>query len=186
MIAQKRKESGYRMKIRTATLFGALMVTLVLAGVSYAMWDKSLWIFGTVDTGKVDVEFTEEWCSDMGTDPGYDKDVGKCESWIDPVDPEILWIEIKNGYPCYSCDVYYIITNTGTIPVKVQSFTVSPPQPEITVKVTSIALGTQIDAGASIKGDLHIHVEQEAGQGLTYKFSVKIYFVQWNEYVPPP
>ena len=162
------------MKIRTATLFGALMMMLVLFGVSYAMWDKTLWIYGTVNTGEVDVEFTDVGCFIDQTKP-----VATCTCLI--ISPDTLTVTIENGYPCCTVYIDYWIENTGTIPVVVESFTVSPVA-HIDVTVTGIVVGTQIDPGQESFGDLEIHVLQSAAQLSTYTFTVTIHFVQWNEY----
>jgi len=163
-----------------ATLFAALMVMLVLVGASYAMWDKWLYIYGTVYTGEVDAEFTNLDCTDKGLDPGYGKDVGACVCELSP-DKQTMWVTIKNAYPCYSVDVTFLITNTGTIPVKVTEFNVIPPGPEVTVTVVGPPVGTQIDGGESKPGSISVHVEQVAGELATYTFSATIHLVQWNE-----
>lgn len=175
-------ESDVKMKGKMAAVFAALMIALMAVGFAYAMWDKTLLISGTVNTGEVNAEFQNIVCSDTGIDPGYDKNVGSCSVAIDVVGQK-MGVIIGNAYPSYSCQIDYDIVNTGTIPVKIQSITVTNPNyAEVSVTVTGIAVGDQIDKGASKAGDLEIHVEQEADELATYKFSVEIYLVQWNEF----
>jgi len=182
------------MKTKMTAIFAILMIALMVAGISYAMWDKTLYINGTVKTGEVDAYFTTAESNDpYGTiDPGYlvdgvtpkDKDVGCTEVTGEKL--QTLTITVTNGYPCYSSRIDYTIDNIGTIPVKVQSFTFTGDFDKyVTVTVTDIAVGTQIDAKESVPGDIEIHVEQCAAELHTYTFSVTIYLVQWNEYVPP-
>jgi hypothetical protein len=58
---------------------------------------------------------------ETGPDPDRsDKDVGMSSAEIDSVDPQAASLTIENGYPCYHTTAYFEITNTGTIPVKVQ------------------------------------------------------------------
>lgn len=167
-------------------LFLALVIALGGIGVGYAMWDKTLFIDGTVNTGEVNAEFTAASGNDTGIDPGYDKDVANCTVVIDAKDSQKLHITINNGYPCYTCVITYTITNTGTIPVMVQALTVPNPIPQVTVTWTpGIAVGDQIDPGDSRTGTISIHVEQIAGELATYTFDAEIYLVQWNEYTPP-
>ena len=172
------------MKTKMASIFAVLMVALMAVGFAYAMWDKTLFIDGTVNTGEVDAYFTTATSNDPpGTiDPGYDKDVG-CTEVIGEREQTLI-VTVTNGYPCYSSRIDYTIDNIGSIPVKVQSFTVTVPPAEVTVTITEIAVGTQIDADQSVPGSIVIHVEQEADELAQYTFSVEIYLVQWNEYSP--
>lgn len=174
------------MRMKKIGLLGlALVLVLGLTGVGFAMWDKTLYIDGTVNTGEVNAEFTAVSCNDTGIDPGYDKDVGNCTAEIDPGDPQILNVTINNGYPCYSCDIDYTIKNTGTVPVKVQSMTITNPTPaKVTVGWTpGVAVGDQIDPEGSATGDISVHVEQKAKELATYTFKAEIRLVQWNEYI---
>jgi hypothetical protein len=45
------------MNKKLTAIFATMLIALCLAGVSYAMWSKTLYIDGTVKTGEVDVEF---------------------------------------------------------------------------------------------------------------------------------
>ena len=172
------------MKTKTVAIFATLMIALMAVGFAYAMWDKTLFINGTVNTGEVNAYFTTAVSNDPpGTiDPGYDKDVGCTE--VTGELTQTLTVTVTNGYPCYSSRIDYTIDNIGSIPVKVQSFTVTVPPAAVTVTVTEIAVGTQIDAGDSVPGSIVIHVEQTADENAQYTFSVEIYLVQWNEYKP--
>jgi len=159
----------------------ALVLALGLLGVGFALWDKTLYINGTVNTGEVDAEFTNVSCmEDVEVEL---KDVGQCEALLG-ADLQSLDITITNGYPCYGCTVYFDITNTGTVPVKVNAMTITNPDPAA-VAVTwtlDLAVGDQIDAGDSASGDIYIHVEQGAAELAQYTFTAEIWLVQWNEY----
>lgn len=168
------------MKTKMAAVFAALMIALMAVGVSYAMWDKTLYINGTVNTGEVNAIFTTATCTEVPEAEG--KDVGSCT--VEGAGTQTLTVTILNGYPCYGCTVDFTVDNTGSIPVKVQSLTVVPPQPEISFTFAGIAVGDQIDGGASQAGSILIHVEQSADELETYTFSIEIYLVQWNEYTP--
>jgi hypothetical protein len=168
------------MKTKMTAVFATLMIALMVAGLAYAMWDKTLFIDGTVNTGEVDAVFTTATCNDDGIDPGYDKDVASCS--VTGIGEQTLVVTITNGYPCYTCTLSFTIDNIGTIPVKVQSLTVVTPPPEIGFTFVGIAVGDQIDGGLSQPGSIEIHIEQEAAELATYTFSVEIYLVQWNEY----
>jgi len=161
-------------------VFLVLVLALATLGIGYAMWDKTLDIVGTVDTGEVDAEFTTATCAE---DPeAEDKDVGSCS--VDGAGTQMLTITVDNGYPCYGCTVDYTITNTGTIPVKVQSMDITNPNTDaVTVRWTpDLAVGDQIEPGGSAAGDIYIHVLQDAAELASYSFSAEILLVQWNEY----
>jgi hypothetical protein len=180
---KKRKESDKEMKTKMAVAFAALMIALMVAGIGYAMWDKRIYLYGTVETGEVDAEWSAIWCDDTGIDPGYDKDVASCVCEIDSVDPQMAHVTIYNGYPSYSVTIWYEIDNWGTIPVKIQDIILTNPNPEVTVTVTDIYIGQQIEPyGDYVTGDLEIHIEQIADELSTYYFDLEVYLVQWNEF----
>jgi len=162
----------------------ALVLVLGTMGVGYAMWDKTLFIDGTVNTGEVNAIFTTASCDDTGIDPGHDKDVGSCT--VTGAGTQTLTITITNGYPCYECTVNFTVDNTRTIPVKVQTLSAPGAPSQITVSWTGLTVGQQIDPGQDVPGDIHIHVEQSALENQTdvYTFTAEIYLVQWNEYTP--
>jgi len=205
---------------------GVLVMLLVLAlatlGLGYGLWSKTLYINGTVGTGKVDAIFITAFTDDdnkvddADKDPGdigtcindpntscdpsspgpkptrYDKDVGLCVAVIDPNDAEKATVTVSTGYPSYYCTMWFDIKNNGTIPLKIQSLTLIPANftngLEVTVALSQLAKGQQIDPYVTdddlAQGDIHIHVEQEAGQGASYSFSAELLLVQWNEYKP--
>lgn len=177
-------------------MFAALMLALAMTGVAFAMWDKTLYIDGTVSTGEVDAEFTlafsddDGMVNDMSKDslddgkdpPTKDKDVAKTIVEIDS-DPQRLIVTITNAYPSYEPTIWFDIKNTGSIPVKIQSITITEPA-EVPVTITEIMNGQQIDADETVQGDIELHIEQIALESTTYTFTIEIYLVQWNEYAP--
>jgi len=160
-----------------------LVLTLVLGsmGVGYAMWDKTLDINGTVNTGEVNLEIISASSDDIGIDPGKDKDVGSTTVAIDP-GLQSITVTVTNGYPCYEVYVHFTVHNNGSVPVKLQAVTANAP-PEITVEGWN-ALGEQIDPCENRDNTIHLHVEQSAAENATYTFNVEFYYVQWNEYTP--
>ena len=133
----------------------------------------------------------------------YDKDVGECFAIVDlQADPtkETLKVTVENGYPSYHCTVWFDILNNGSIPLKIQSLTLTPENFEngvqVTVGLSQLACGLQIDPGLLpsgevimenlAQGDIHIHVEQAAEQNTPYTFSAELFLVQWNEFEACP
>ncbi|MFC1864619.1 hypothetical protein ACFLYG_02185 [Chloroflexota bacterium] len=125
---------------------GLLCLAIVLAlgtlGVGYAMWDKTLYVDATVETGEVNALWTEAFSNDDGvvTDsekddddngldpkdvwlandtPRYDKDVASCI--VTGADTQEMTVTLNNAYPSYFPTVLFDFVNTGTIPVKIQA-----------------------------------------------------------------
>jgi len=107
-------------------LFLIPVIVLAMTGVAYAMWYETLKVNVTVNTGEVDVEWSSWSCTDTGTDPGYDKDVGSCSVIAGDYDEEgdviKLNITLSNTYPCYNVTIYGKVDNIGTIPVEPYRF----------------------------------------------------------------
>lgn len=165
------------------SLFTVLMIALMLVGVSYAMWDKTLYIDGTVETGELDLVCVSVADDDVDIDPGKDKDVADTTGWVDLGDPQIVHILIENGYPCYHVYVHVTVVNTGTIPVKLQAIKHIDVPLDLTVGASN-SIGEQVDPGERRNYTVYIHIEQSAAELATYYFTVELWFVQWNEYVP--
>jgi hypothetical protein len=190
------------MNKKLTAIFAILMVSLMLAGVSYALWSKTIYIHGTVDTGDLDAEITYWFSNDPGTtiDPGYTKHVGWVVCTIDPIDPQKAYLEIHNGYPSYRVHYSITILNTGNVPWKMQSITVDgTPLPnnvwvpmdldsdgtdDIEFRIID-SIGEQAEHGESVETSLDTHVLQGAHESFHYTFTISFLLVQWNEYVPP-
>jgi hypothetical protein len=184
----------------------AVIITLVLVialaslGTAYALWDKDLYIDGTVQTGDLDMAIISITSDDPdgALDPWYPtkfglpplsppiyplKDVGFTEAWIDASDYQQAHIWVHNGYPCYWVAVHFTALNVGTIPVKLQDIIVDNPNDCITV-TGSDGLGEQIDPGEEKDNTIFIHVEQCANEWDDYYFTLRWWYVQFNEYDP--
>lgn len=205
-----------RKSMPIGAFFMVLVLALATLGVGFGLWSKLLLINGTVNTGTVDAKFALAFTDDdnkidnplkdagdvgpcpafgagscdpkaFGPNPArYDKDVGVCTASLDPTGTT-LTVAVKYGYPSYHCTLWFDILNSGTIPVKIQSLTLSHPgftEDEVTVELSELACGQQIDPGKTQQGDVHIHVEQGAEQNHTYTFTSDLLLVQWNEFEP--
>jgi len=168
---------------KTSALFLAVILASSMVGAAYAMWDKSLYINGTVNTGIFHLEIKSVASDDPpGTvDPGKDKDVG-CTTAKIGTDKQTITVTIYNAYPCYEVYVHFTVHNDGTIPAKLQSISATAPG-ELTVTAWN-SIGEQIDPCENKDNTIYVHVEQSAQQGSTYTFTVEFYYVQWNEYTP--
>jgi hypothetical protein len=143
------------MKSKMTSLFSFLILGLVLSGISYAMWSKTLYMNGTVYTGTLDAHFSAAASSDppiVGSldtqnttswtyDPvtgfvwhgfTYDKDVANTTVAIGTTVTlnDTLFVQMNDTYPSYNASVAFTIDNIGTIPFNAYVFlppTVTPP-----------------------------------------------------------
>jgi len=175
------------MKTKIVALFAALMIALMVVGMSYAMWEKTITITGTVNTGKVDVQFCDVKVSSDETK--------KVSSWDAVVtDPEHITVTIDNAYPCIWYKIDADINNVGTIPVIIKSIGVTGLPGYAEYKLSGAIVGTEIEQHGSLIGpdtvhfDIEIHLLNEpmTPMGSSFTFTVSINCVQYNEYVAPP
>jgi hypothetical protein len=116
-----------------------LLVVLAAIGVVNGLWSKNLVINGTVETGDLQVDFTDlsrsadpglDPCTSFGSPDGPDegtapdcpdvpKNVAVTQCFVHPNDDQILVVRIFNGYPSYEGDCEYHFANTGSIPFNV-------------------------------------------------------------------
>jgi len=175
-------------------MFVALILALGMSGLAYATWSETLMISGTVNTGTVDVAWSEvdNWDTEL---PGKDVSWIACE--IDAENPNLLHVTVTNAYP--SIDYYNMVDihNAGTIPVHLYDVIVSNPNPDaVEVDITYwydkerkepvIELPVQLHHCEEIYAVIHVHITQDAEQGRgigekpPYTFDAKIVAVQWN------
>lgn len=188
------------MNKKLTAIFATMLIALSLAGVSYAMWSKTLYINGTVNTGDVNAI----WTSAINWDPPgpppsldpnpdgtrKDKDVGWTE--VSGVGTQELTVTVHNGYPSYFNDIEIEWEYTGSIPAYFVSITIIPDgfplasayganDGPIWVHVVN-GYPIQVHDGDTGAHSFKIHVEQCAAELATYTFTVELLFVQWNEY----
>ena len=149
----------------------ALLLALCVTGVGYAAWTDEVSIQGTFKSGYIEVVLSPGACSD----PEISCSVSA---------PHTLVVTLTNPQAGnYTCG--FTVTNTGTIPVKIQSIMTSGLAAGVEASVSGVAEGTQIEqAGVypdSFDGAVIVTV-QTSCEG-TFPFSVAFSFVQWNMYI---
>ncbi|RLF07186.1 MAG: hypothetical protein DRJ69_07380 [Thermoprotei archaeon] len=110
---------------------GLVMVLLLVLGVTYAHWDETLTIEGTVETGTFNVEISCHGCEDNEVDTGRDIGTITCEPYIARSDK--VTISITNAYPGYKVVIKFCIMNLGTVPAVLESVSVTYPENVIAV-----------------------------------------------------
>ncbi|MEM3579746.1 MAG: hypothetical protein QXQ64_00590 [Candidatus Bathyarchaeia archaeon] len=155
-------------------------------------WDKTLkqWMPGEAegkDVGKVAAYYDPEslYIDKHTGKQGYKK----------------MIVELTNAYPCYAAFVTFKINNTGQLAVDVTGYTVSDPTGTLTFTYNAASgwwegrdadgklvltvrvvnnIPFQLDACHAEKMEIDIHVEQNALECHTYKFSVTINYEQYD------
>jgi hypothetical protein len=176
------------------------VIAMASLAVGYAMWSKTLFISGTVNTGNLDAVWNVVMTG-ADTEPPA-KNVSWMTCSIDSLDPTILHVDVTGAYPSidYYCSVN--VTSTGSVPVhlkvsdfewsadggqtwgpvpahvdlEIGPFVATPPLPQI-------ADCTQLHQGEAAYGVVFFHFANEAGldQSGNYKFRSSIMAYQWNE-----
>ena len=169
MIKMRRRRNRFS---RLGLLSLALLLSLCVTGIGYAAWTDQLTIDGTAEIGSVEVVLDPGACSPS-------------QITCSLLAPHILSVTVTNAPPgTYTCG--FTITNTGTIPVKIQSIDTSGVVPAgVEVSVLGVAEGTQIEqAGVypdSIEGMVRVIVPENGC--VSFSFEIAFSFVQWNLYV---
>ncbi len=149
-----------------------LVLAIGVMGISYGAWSDTVDIASTVETGDWGVEVTEGTCSDL-------KITGSATG-------NVLTVTVTNGVPDSAYDCGLTVSNTGSIPIKIQSIDIDKSgltKPgEVTITTPGIALGDQIDEGIPQNGTVHVSLTNDAET--TFIFTVTFNVVQWNQYVP--
>jgi hypothetical protein len=197
-----------------------IALTLVLAlgslGIGYAHWTDQLFVEGTVKGGQLMVAFDEAYCLESHIDPDtgekvfteyLDKDVGKCEVVLedykscDHTDKDGYGkavVTITDAYPCYTCEITFIVHNIGTIPVIFEEVTISDPTGELHYDPDLDALldeddveiinfdfvnlvGVQKEPCEKSKAEIDVHFKQDAEECKTYEFQVELEAIQYNK-----
>jgi len=157
---------------RLGMLSIALLLSLCVMGIGYAGWTDTASIDGTMKMGYIEVVLSPGACSDP--------EIISC--YVSA--PNTLVVTLTNP-PAGNYTCGFTITNTGTIPVKIQSIVTSGFSNGVEVSVSGVTEGTQLEqAGVypdSFDGAVIVTV-QASCEG-TFSVNVAFSFVQWNMYI---
>jgi len=171
---------------KATVAFGALMLALALTGVAFAHWTDSLYISGTVNTGTFGAELSVGVGHD--TEPPA-KNVSSISGVLSN-DKKTLTVTITNAYPCIDYYLPIDVHCTGTVPLIIENILINRGTlPEnTTLEILPAAVGSPLQVGTQLhyceeaKGELHVHLDEDAVENRTYTFSITINVVQWNCY----
>jgi hypothetical protein len=137
---------------KVALLSMVLVLLLAAVGVGYAKWSKDLQIDGLIQTGEVVVGFCDAYCIEWPEAEG--KDVGYCDVFLEEGSSSFE-VQMGNTYPCYGVDVYYLVNNLGTIPVKVEAINL--------VKVSVNGVDIPIDMPLIVCHVYGVQIDEDTG-----------------------
>ena len=168
-----------------------LMMALGSMGTAYGLWSKTLSISGTVSTAVIDTIMI--WSSSQAIPPGIGYvNLGGVPS-ARTLDVHIVNAQAATDYYCY----FLIVNNPGSLPVKIQSVTITPPVADwqttygfngsVTfdggTKTPVTVIGEQIDPGETMDGTVHVFLDG-ADVGSNFDVTIVVDVVLWNLYVP--
>ncbi len=163
---------------KVGVVFLALLVGLGLAAATYAYWSESMTINGTVSTGVLDVKFVSSSASDNEDD--YDVASVACEI----IDAETAKITVENAYPGYVATCVFDVLNSGSIPAKIKSTTVTNPYTDaIDVGYSWSGLDSNNVFGPTATASIKVVTEvlENAAENSTYTYTISIDVGQFNE-----
>ena len=151
-----------------------LMMALGITGTAYGAWSDILAVSATVNMGTIGAEVTCDGCSHCGI--GCSDEIGSNE-----LELTVTCAEVEVIYSCA-----FNITNTGTIPLKVQQIIVTPVTPAtlpegVEIVVPAGVAGIPIDAGGVLPGVVQVSLANDTSEGETFTFTVTFEFVPWNQ-----
>ena len=177
------------------TLPISLIISLLIIGLSFAYWNDTLTIQGTITTDHFDADLSlpQPW-QDYAGDNEIEKDVGyigSVEIYDDPNDEpgdtsmDLITATICNAYPGY--EAWFRVglhVCAGSMPGIVKEIIIKAP-PELDVWVDPDWTGTQVHACHEYFFNVHVEVLEVEGQiepqqGATYTFTVTIVMTQYN------
>ena len=149
----------------------ALLLALCITGVGYAAWMDEVSFEGTVQSGYVEVVLSPGACSD----PEISCSVSAPHTLV------VTLTDASTGN--HTCG--FIIANTGTIPVKIQSIVTSGVPAGVEVSVSGVVEGMQIEqAGVypdNVDGTVQVIVLESCI--VSCSFEVAFSFVPYNMYI---
>lgn len=136
-----------------------------------------------------------------GTTPRYDKDIATCTAEVDVASTgQKVNFHVFDGYPSYHCTLWFDDFGKGSVPaalqrIKLDGEVICPGEwydvdadqdgnADANVMVTAPELGTQLDQGDTVQGQVNVHVKEGAPQGKAIAFHVYLVWTSWNEYDP--
>lgn len=147
---------------RVGILSIALLLSLGIMGVGYAVWTDTAFVDGTVETGS--------WVGVL------DEPVSQ-NITLSVAPPDTLNVSVSNAQVTTDYTGSFEVNNTGTVPIKIGSIDFDLP-PNTTASVTGVHVGDQIEPGGTKFAGVSTSTVIACN---SYDFTVTFTFVLWNE-----
>ena len=145
-------------KNKSVMLLVGLLIAMSMMSFAYAHWWEYLKIYGEVNTGEVNVEWSIEGCGDTEPDG---KDCSRVEAVLTDFDQDgkvDLVVTVIDGYPCITYWVHFNVHCTGTVPVHFEPFVInSDPLVDVWIESDVPICEVQLHPCDSWYGYLKIH-----------------------------
>lgn len=188
------------------SILGLIVLVTLIAGVTYAHWEETLYINGKIETGTLKVQYTY---AEFVYEEAEGKEVAKVSCVLKDLDQDGNYdkveLNLTNVYPCFSGTLVVIIKNCGTIPVKIVDGGLEVVEEDPVgfhnfIEVTSFKvngteywpdlsdlLGLQLEPGEILIVEITIHVIQEydgetCPENAELLYEGYVTFIQWNMY----
>jgi len=184
-------------KTSLPAIVAVALMALTIVGFSYAHWSDTLWLKGTVTTGKLCAEFEEgmeiqkdpfgqfnDWtCEEEFIDiHQLTKNIGYTNLTYETKDhdncPNTLKIDMVNVYPCYYEHISFWVKNCGTVPWVLTEVIFNPGHVVITKKGTYFTLDLNGDGKADIEIKWGDNFGSQTDPGEDFEISFHIHVLE--------
>lgn len=158
-----------------------------MIGVGAAAWQEGIQFFGVVSTGDIDpvfesVVFEREVPGDRGDVFAAAGGASLADVFVNASiinDGKTISISIDGACPGEIFTFNYTIANRGSVPVCFYTLVENSDPPGITFS-NSLSEGMLGGNGEDVAGELSIHVGNDVQELTSYKFTLTLFFQQWN------
>lgn len=156
----------------------ALVLVLGMMGGAYAAWEDELAVEGEVETGEMDVQFT-----DVELTPTEDEVAEVKEDAEISEDGKEITFSIENAYPDYEYDVEFTFENKGTIPINAKIDISEVSDGPFVISGMTIASNITYDDIAPNESQTFSYgqrIQEDADEDEKYEYTISIDAIQWN------
>ncbi len=164
-------------KIKVGVLFLQVCIVLAILTGSYALWTRTLYIDGTVETGQIHADLNVLACYDSETE---EENISEISAKVEDATMHIL---ITNAYPDIQYTVEFELSNTGSIPLRIYQYPLDETLPG-TIMITNFT-DQKLLCEESTEGNITVQLNDSAEQYTTYYFQVVYAVYQWNDQYSP-
>jgi len=149
---------------RLGMLSIALLLSLCVMGVGYALWTDTAIVDGTVETGY--------WVGVLDEPVAISQNIT-----LSVTPPDTLNVSVSNAKVNTPYTGSFKVNNAGTVPIKIGSIVFDLP-PDITASVSGVSTDDQIEPGETKPAGVSMSTPIGCK---SYNFTVTFTFVLWNE-----